>query len=72
MASRQFYLFGDAVTTSRGVHIDPTGKLDDLKKAIASEFHVAQPSGTYLPFGTKPASSPGSNHHNNRYFLPLQ
>ena len=45
MASRQFYLLGDAVTSSRAVHVDPREKLDDLKKSVGLAFHIAQPSG---------------------------
>jgi hypothetical protein len=49
MSSQNFYLLGDAITTSRPVAIDSNWKFEDLKRAVALEFHIAQPSGMSPP-----------------------
>ena len=45
MSSQQFYLVGDAPETARSVPIDPQGKFDDMRRAVALVLHVAEPKG---------------------------
>ena len=45
MESRQFFLCGEEPSTARSFNINPQSKYEDLRKAIATEFHIAQPTG---------------------------
>ncbi|KAK3396681.1 cytochrome P450 [Sordaria brevicollis] len=46
MSSQQtFFLVGDEPSTARGIVVDPTWKLEELKRAVGLAHHVAQPTG---------------------------
>lgn len=34
---------------ARLLSVEPRWKFEDLKKAIGQEFHIAQPSGNFIP-----------------------
>jgi len=48
MSTQTFYLIGDDVSTAKAVQVDPTWKLEDLKRAVGLVHHVAQPLGSSL------------------------
>lgn len=45
MASKQFYLLGDAASTAKTIEIPPSTDFDDLQHLVASHFAVVDPSG---------------------------
>ncbi|KAF2743852.1 cytochrome P450 [Sporormia fimetaria CBS 119925] len=54
MSTQRFYLVGDDVSTAREVQVDPSWKIDDLKRAVGLLFHVAAPLG--ISFHSAPTS----------------
>lgn len=42
-----FYLIGDDTSAAQTVAIDPSWKLEDVKRSVGGVLHVAQPLGTY-------------------------
>ncbi|KAL7967775.1 hypothetical protein HDV63DRAFT_107298 [Trichoderma sp. SZMC 28014] len=45
MASKNFFLVGDDVSTVQSIIVSPTYGPDELKRAVARHFHIVQPSG---------------------------
>lgn len=45
MASKNFFLVGDDVSTAHPIQVSPTYGPDELKRAVARHFHIVQPSG---------------------------
>jgi hypothetical protein len=45
MASKQFYLLGEAATTARTIEIPQSTEFEDLQHIVASHFAVVEPNG---------------------------
>ncbi|KAF2205770.1 cytochrome P450 [Delitschia confertaspora ATCC 74209] len=45
MSAQKFYLIGDDVSTAQSVEVNLTWKLEELKRAVGLQLHIAQPTG---------------------------
>lgn len=45
MTSKNFYFIGEDVSSSKPVLVQPSWKLEELKRAVGLTMHVAQPLG---------------------------
>jgi hypothetical protein len=48
MASKLFYLFGDAASTARPIDIRQSADFEELQQIVASHFAVVDPKGNRL------------------------
>jgi hypothetical protein len=46
MATKQFYLLGEAESTAREVELPPSVDFEELQSIVASHFAIVKPNGT--------------------------
>jgi hypothetical protein len=49
MASKQFYLLGEAPSTARTIEFEQSTDFDDLRHIVASHFAIVDPYGKNNP-----------------------
>lgn len=66
MASQQFYLLGESISSARTISLDGINDLEGLRNLIASHFAIVEPSGeSHLRVPTDSTNLPNPQESNS-------